>query len=397
MFMIKKVFALFFVIIVLILCSCERKSSIDNFETTIIPNGGGFYEALNDNGVFYDKQGVLYMLDPMTGISAPLCSKVNCDHRGNTRVNINPTCDAYFAQAVGYSAIIGDKLYCLVRIPENVDRGKGYFTKEFYRAEKNGTERKLLFRADDIQYGVCGRYEDGYFLYGYYNEETPEGEELDKEEVGMCVVNLKTEEMTRIRLDNCYGGRIWMMTIYQGQLYYGLSYMTENLNDYDFDYLSDPGNYDKLNGMYISEVWKYDIKTGEKEMVFESGLMPELSLGYGHIYYSADGKKHIVRNLTDGEEYSINKDKSGIPMAICSEGIIFIEDDHIEIWRYGTEEIDKIGNKETNQKIYIKGITSKWVYAFILDKKKKEEMKSVYCSKEDFMKGRFEWCEYDIK
>lgn len=395
--MVKKIFMLIYIVLLLMLCGCEGKNIRKNFEDTIIPHGGGFYESLNDNGIFFDKQGVIYMLDPKTGISAPLCSKVNCDHRGKSRDNQHPTCDAYFAEAIGYSAIVGDKLYCLVRISDEEGGSRSYFSKEFYVAETNGTGRRLLFRADDIQYGNCGRYEDGYFLYGYYNTETPDGEELDKEEDGMCIVNLETEKVTRIHLDNDHSDRIWAMTMYQGNLFYGVTCVTENLTNYDYGFLSDPDNFEVVNDMYRNQIWKYDIETGKKELVFETDFIPELSLGYGKIFYSSDCKEYTVRDMISGEEHSIiknGKGRIGTPSAMCEEGIIFIEDDHVELWRYGTEDIEKIGPKEENQRFNIKGITSKWVYAFVY--KEDGEMKSAYCPKEDFMKGKFEWHEYDI-
>ena len=195
------------------------------------------------------------MMDPLTGISTPLCSKVNCDHRGKSSSNPHPTCDAYFGEAAGYSAMVGDKLYCLLKVP---DESRSFFTKEFYSADKNGTGRKLLFREDNIQFGTFGKYEDGYFLYGYKNTETPDGEELDKELIGMCIVNLETEELTHIRIEDKYSGNIYSMAICDGKLYYILSYMTVNLKEYDYDYLSDPEHQDIFSESNIYEVTNYN-------------------------------------------------------------------------------------------------------------------------------------------
>ncbi len=375
-------------------CGCENMS-ISSFDNTIIPDRSGNSEAFNDVGIFFNKKGVVYMLDPSTGISAPLCSKVNCDHRGKTRDNTDPTCDAYFAEALGYSAIVGSKLYCLVKTP---DGSRSYFTKEFYSADKNGTNRKLLFRADDIQFGTHGSYENGYFLYGYYNTETPNGEELDKEEIGMCIVNLETEELTRIHINDKYSGTIWGMTICDGKLYYGLSYRTVDLKEYDYDYFSDHEHIDTFNELYMYEVRKYDFETGETETVFTTKTIPKLFIGYGYLYYSQDGKEHVVRELTTGREFCIGFENEKNPNAIFSDGILFIDDNKIGLWRYGTEFIKETGyltNISDNRRLYIECITNKWVYASLYNDE--DETIKVYCPKDDFMKGKYEWCTYDIE
>lgn len=395
--MIKKIIhVLLAAVFCVILSGCSHEG-VKDFNNTIIPDHTGNNEALNDYGIFYAKKGVIHMLDPLTGISAPLCSKVNCDHRGKTRDNPNPTCEAYFAEAVGYSAVIGDKLYCLVKIADEGWGSGNYFTKEFYCAEKNGTGRKLLFRADDIQYGTYGGYEDGYFLYGYYNTENPDGVELDKEVIGMCIVNLYTEQVTRICIDDKYNGRIWGMTICDGKLYYGLSYMTVDIKDYDYDSFTDHDSLHNMSELYKYEVRRYDLETGETEIVFESGFAYVLSLGYGHIFYSQDGIEYITRDLMSGKEYSVRKDSDDIviPSAACGEGIIFIENEHVDLWRYGDEDVETIGKKDKNLRFSIEGVTSEWVYALLYNDK--NEAVKVYCNKEDFMKGSFEWHEYDIR
>ena len=393
--MVKKFSTLLIFIVLMILpLGCNGKKERTNFEETKIPDGSGNSESLNDNGVFYTKKGVVYFFDPETRIKMPLCSKANCEHRGSSHDNSHPTCDAYFGQAVGYSAIVKDKLYCMVRISDEADGEKGLFTKEFYKADKNGTDRKLLFRADDIQYGTYAKYENGYFLYGYYNAEDPNGKELEIDEVGMCVFNLETEKLTRIYPENRYGGRIVKMTVSEGKLYYGLSYMTKNLKNYNYEYFSDLENSDEVSRLIRDEVWVYDIETGNTELVFRTGIIPQFSFGYDHLYYSEDNKEHIIRDLVSGKEVRIIKENVNIQPLMIPEGIVFCDNGRIELWKYETEELEKIGDYSEDQNIMLQFITGKWVYAIIYND---DEFKRVYCPQKDFMEGRFEWKEYDIE
>lgn len=73
------------VMLVLLLCGCSGKYEDIEYEDTASP--GGVY---GDNGIFFSKDRVLYMLDPETGVRAPLCSKVNCNHKGKSSSNPHP-------------------------------------------------------------------------------------------------------------------------------------------------------------------------------------------------------------------------------------------------------------------------------------------------------------------
>ena len=139
---------------------------------------------------------------------------------------------------------------------------------------------------------------------------------------------------------------------------------------------------------------KYDFKTGQTETVFTTKTISMLSIGYGYLYYSLDGKEHVLRNLTTGREFRVSKDGF---QAMFSEGLLFIDDSKIEFWRYGTEvpeETGRITDIPDNRRLNIECITDKWVYAFLFSD---EDAIRVYCPKDDFMKGKPEWREYDIE
>ena len=270
------------------------------------------------------------------------------------------------------------------------------FIKEMYVSDVNGTQRKLLFSADDIEFSCIGRYENGYFLYGYYNSEDVTGEKLENDRSGMIVLDLKTEAIKRIDIDNGYGCHVWAMTIRDGCLYYGISYTAEDLSGYDYGDLTDADLADKLSRSMKNEIWRYNLEDESSELLFEvSGWLPRLALSYAHLYYSYDNKEHIVRNLEDGKECRLQREDVYMSPFMYSDGIVFTDNGEIEIWRYGTETAEKIGDFIPDGDISIVWITEKWVYADVFNSK--EGYKMVYCSREKFMKGDFEWHEYNIK
>ena len=391
-----RVFYIIAAVIMLVCNGCESKDENVVLEDTRGIDGFGDYGTFNDNGVFYTRKGIVYMFDPETGIKAPLCSKANCDHRGKAPDNPHPSCDAYFGQAVAYSAIIGGKLYYMVTVPDDDSKEGSLFIKEMYVSDVNGTQRKLLFSADDIEFSCIGRYENGYFLYGYYNSEDVTGEKLENDRSGMIVLDLKTEAIKRIDIDNGYGCHVWAMTIRDGCLYYGISYTAEDLSGYDYGDLTDADLADKLSRSMKNEIWRYNLEDESSELLFEvSGWLPRLALSYAHLYYSYDNKEHIVRNLEDGKECRLQREDVYMSPFMYSDGIVFTDNGEIEIWRYGTETAEKIGDFIPDGDISIVWITEKWVYADVFNSK--EGYKMVYCSREKFMKGDFEWHEYNIK
>ena len=176
--------------------------------------------------------------------------------------------------------------------------------------------------------------------------------------------------------------------------------MTVNLKEYDYDFLSESEHQDIFDESNIYEVRKYDIDTGKTETVFSTKTNSAISamfIGYDYLYYCKDGKEHVLRSLTTGREYCLSMEDVKMPWVIFTDGLLFIDDSKIELWRYGTdilEETGKISNIPDGRRLSIECITDRWVYAHLLSD---EDEIRVYCPKNDFLKGKAEWREYEIE
>jgi hypothetical protein len=356
-------------------------------------DGEGVFGTYCNSGVLYTHRGIVYLFEPVTSGAMPICTRINCTHQGKSPQNPHPSCDAYLGEVAGYTAIIGDYLYYVSR-PDEATGSAGLFEKEFCRADKDGTNRKVLYRADDISVSTMGKYENGYFLYGYYNQENINGDPLDKEEVGICVLNLKTENIQQIRLGAYYNGRIGGMTVVDDDLYYRILYCKESLKEYDFAFLSDPTNAEYLNSIFRLEIWKYNLETGEKELYYSGNSEQSvLGLGYGYMYYS-DNKdtEQVVKDLKNGKEYRIKEPIKNTPL-ISRDGIYLTGDGMVKYWQYKTEMVEEIGTYSENEEMILQWISKDYVYANVFFE---SGYKTVYYKRDEFMKGYLTGHEYII-
>ena len=376
-----------------IIISCSKEPEPVIKEDAYGVDGEGLFGTYCNSGVLYMHRGIVYLFEPVTGTAMPICTRINCSHQGKSPQNPNPDCDAYLGELTGYTAIIGDHLYYVTK-PDDTHGSAGLFEKNFCRADKDGTNRKVLYQADDISISTMGKYENGYFLFGYYNQEDINGEPIDKEEVGICVLDLKTEDLQQIRLGAYYNGRIGGMTVVDDELYYKIIYYTESLKGYDFSFLSDPANKEYFNSIFRSEIWKYNLKTGEKVLYYCGD--PEqsvLGLGYGYMYYS-DNKdtEQVVKNLKTGKEYRVTESVRNTPF-ISREGIYLLGDGKIKLWKYETENVEEIGSYPDNEEMIIQWISKDYVYAIVFYE---NGYKTMYYDRDEFMKGHFTGREYTV-
>lgn len=376
-----------------ILLACSKTDKTDKYGEAYSIDQNGLFGTFSDNGVFFNRAGIVKLYDPETGIYAPICTKINCSHQGSSFQNLHPSCDAYLGQTVGYSVILGNYLY-YVATPDDLQGASVVFTKEFYRADKDGTGRKLLYRAEDIMFSTVGVYENGYFLYGYYNQENSKGEALDKNELGMCVINLETEDVTRIRIDEQYSGQILGMTLINGTLYYEVYYTSKSLREYSYEDFLNPDNKEVIRAMGRSEVWKYDMSTGEKTLLFKrEGSQGRLGLKNGWMYYTDDREeKHFVRNLENGKEYELPEQKLNSP-CLAKNGVYFMTDGKAQFWKYGTGQLETLGYYPENELILIQFVGDRWIYAVRYYEGGHDDL---FYSRSEFMKGILEPCKYDI-
>ena len=367
----------------------EGEESGNGFQNTAIIGMIGYDETYNDNGVMNAERGIVYYCDPVSGYRVPLCTKVNCEHKGRTPDNMNPTCDAYFSELISGTAIIGDHLYYM-----STPDGKGVFDKEFCKADRNGTNRQVIASFNDVELPTYMAYYDGYFIYPYQNQDDPDGKQRDKVEVGIILISLETEKVTRIYAGEAGNGSIGNYTIAGDNLYYIFSYTDMNMSDLDYDDMMDTEKQEQLRNSYKLELWKYNISTGEKSMVPMTEGYAFRYMGYGHIIYtSEDGNGILIRDAASGEEQKVPLEDAGYYAYIpYSEGVAIPGKGRVRVIKYGEDRVSDIGDYGEGY-LTIYNITDRWVYGYrsYTDEKGEYEGHTVCCPRKDFFNGEFNW------
>ena len=395
----KKAFFYIGVFLLIFLSSSCSEQNIDTeyFDNIIVYGTNAEDDVYSDVGILNTLNGIVYLFDPVSGIRAPLCTKVNCKHEGKTLANQYPTCDAYLSFWVNETAIVGDYLYYAV-CPEDENLNiKDMFIKEFYRADKNGKNRKLLYRTEDAQNFLFGFYENGYMAYSYANNENRDREVLKKNTFGIILIDLKSEETIHIRYEKeFYSGQVLFATITDEYIYYALCYFTEDIKQYSFDFISDPVNKDYMSKIYKAEIWRYNIESGEQEKYMELDPTKHFIVGRGHIVYKDSDEMGItLKNLVTNEEHNIRGENfQKLYGSFNDMGFVFTVNGKIRLWRFGAKMPEELGTYNEKENLHITIITQNWVYASTYDDEKGH--KELYCPRTDFLFWQYDWQEADI-
>ena len=368
-------------IAIVMLSACTVNKN-EEFLTTISIGTIGSDETYNDNGIIVVSRGIAYYIDPATGIKMPICTKINCNHNGRSPANPSPTCNAYLSEYVNCAAFMGNNLY-YVSCPDD----KGLFIKEFYKANKDGTNRRLLYRAEEAEIYSSGIYEEGYLIYAYYNDESQDGKKLDKNKIGILVLNLENESMKKVEIADRYSGKVLISTIKDGYLYYMLSYYYEDLKDYGYDYLASEEGAEKLREILRLEVWRYNIETEENELIdLYRDDESSYRLGFGHLIKGVeDDKRFEMIELSSGEKNCLYCEEiSGMNVVLTEEGVLFTGKGEICIWKYGTDCLEQLGSYDIATGISVYWVTKTWVYGRLYSN---GSVKDYCCLREEFMQG----------
>lgn len=357
-----------------------EESDIRNSRTFII---SGLYDSFCDVGAIYNDRGILHFFDVKSNLDVPLCSKINCEHLGESRNNPQPSCDAYVGVFAHCPAIVGDSLFYVNR----TDAG-GVFEKIFYRAETNGTKRKEIAKVSDVMNFNFGIYENGYLAYCYYNYEDIHGQTLEKQKAGICLLNLETESFERIYCEDQYWGIIEDAMICEDALFYEYTYMQEALDsDLDIEKVVSTEYQEYMKENRKKEVWRYDLKTKERECIW-GGQADKLLLGYGFLYVQ-DTTKGYIYDLIRKEQNPLKiDDVCNKNITLFDEGIFIVGDGMVKTVDYYTGDLRKIGAYEDDEAFLLYGTTQHWIYGLC---QKDGEYTVAYIKREQFMKGDFQW------
>ena len=380
------------VIILLTGCS-EGKSELENqssVSTTIcegLPTGGKSY---SDKGIISFERGIAYFTDFNTNIRMPICAKLNCSHEGRSHTNLDPECDAYLAEGAHCAAIIDNYLYYVI-VPDDGD----YRTKEFYRSNTDGTDRKLLYRAEEAGVFNYGAYEGGFMVYAYYNDADSMGEKLEKNKMGIYILNLMKEEMTHISIGDEYNGKILVATVDNNKVYYMKNYYKENVNALDYDYLSSTDKISYLESVIVTEVWSYNLETHEKKKIDECGYKKGLyKMGFGYLLSGNDNNSSLsLKELESGNYYEIEgMELSGYGCYLAADGVYFFKNGNLKFWEYKTERIIDLVNLDVKH-IVLFYVGQENVICGLEDD---SGYRTVCCDKDKIMNGIMEYEEIDL-
>lgn len=373
------------------LCGCSSRSQAASSERAIIVGGGGVDSAYSDRGVVYPGgngyQGISFFFDPESGNCVPLCTKVNCSHKGLDGLNNpNPDCDAYYGY-VDCDAVIGDRLYYV-----QTDVGKRSFREKlFCRADISGMNRKVLHRVENAEICNFSRYENGYLIFAYYNVYDEDGERMDTRDPGVYLLNLETEELEHLDMPAAYEGYIGMATIDNGSLYYFYSYNAKSMNDYSYEEIADDEIREDFYKGQRLELWRYDLASKEKECLRSmSGdqVGGMCLLDYGYLFMQRlDGNAHL-EELCSGKVYEMPAGTIAGKIACLFDcGVIFQGDGEASVWSLDTGEYQTLCGYRGS--VFVNAVTERWVYADRFDEDSCEG--EFYMSRDRFLSGEWEW------
>lgn len=386
--------ALYIAEVIILLTGCsEGKSELENQSsdsTTIcegLPTGGKSY---SDKGIISFERGIAYFTDSDTNIRMPICTKLNCSHEGRSLSNLDPECDAYLAEGVHCAAIIDNYLYYVI-VPDDGD----YRTKEFYRSNTDGTDRKLIYRAEEAGVFNYGAYEGGFMVYVYYNDTDSMGDKLEKNRMGIYLLNLEKEEMIHISVNDEYNGKILVATVDNNKVYYMESYYKENLNDLSYDSLSSTDKTSYMESAIATEILSYDIETKEKEIIDEGGYKKGMyKMAFGYLLSGNDNNSSFcLKKLESGNCYEIEGvELSDYGCYLAADGAYFFKKGNIKYWEYKTERIKDLVNLDVKH-IVLFYVGQKNVICGLEDD---SGYRTVCCNKDRLMNGIMEYEDIDL-
>ena len=378
------------ILIILLITGCKRKTLelISNYAICEGILGGKTY---SDSGIISYERGIANYLDFETGITMPMCTKLNCVHEGRNLYNLIPMCNAYLGERAHCAAVIGDSLY-YVTVPDDGD----YRIKEFYKAKPDGTDRELLYKKEETEIFNYGAYENEFMIYIYYNQTDSMGIELKKHKMGIYLLNLKNNNMISIPINDEFGGKVLVATVKDNVLYYMKTYFTENINDVNYGYLSTEEGLEYIESIRRTEIWGYDLESGEDELidVCETGNSTYM-LGYGYLLsgYNDNATMTLLELGTD-KAYNVKGDGlKNSNICLSDGGVFFCNDGVINFWRYGSAEIENIGSFKEKIKSFVFSGSRRIIGVM----EKDGEYKRFYCLKEDLLNGTLNYKIIDVR
>ena len=300
------VFIMIFAICCLTGCKNEQERVAEADSAVIYTRGQGF----SKEGITFVQNEIVQYTDFATGVTMPLCSRLNCSHRKLTTAeaeNGTEPCMAYVKDA--YQAVLyRERLY--VFTDNNVGLG-------IYVSDADGANRRLLTEIKNVRWigGFSTEfYKDRLVIVGNRSErlEGEDGEMTVENYTGIYSIDCTTGQTTVCEKE--WNDRVTIRSIDDTSVYVYYNYIDEAI--YETYTAEELNNNVSLYADYQTvELWQCNLENGSATELyagdFGSNCYPIHTHKDGVIIHTAleDGaSKNVYRSFSDGEEVVIPAD-----------------------------------------------------------------------------------------
>lgn len=352
----------------IMLCACNNEMSSDGktpTETNNITKQEIMQLTSGNSGMLYWRD-LIYYYDPDCDISAPICGRSNCQHKGNE-------CDACVDGCIFALILVDDSIYYVTF----GDEGRNWDEVTVWKMDRFGQNRKELAVLDNTQIIYKSVYNDGKWVISFENSREPNGEKKENPISGFWIIDLVNEEVARYEVPLKNQLTVGDMFLYDKQLYFSENYMTEEMSGEELTNAS----WEILRSYYRTEIDKIDLIASVESMVDSP------KEGYCGIY----GSYGLV--LTEQEIYLvdlISEEKIILPDCVTMDspvsytGKYFVWVNDTDVFVYDPAEQKVISNRKEIKSYAICAISEDYLIVM-------KDNEYYYMRMSDYLNGSDNW------
>ena len=315
----KKKYTVVIIIACLILCSVVALSLLKHKNQG--PGGELYYYSgidascnYSENSVLYlDGSGIMHMIDTALGKDVIYCDKPNCTHEEYSSDNVNPSCPAVFWGLIKAGPVpYNGQMYFIGNMS-----GEDEFTTQYlYEMDSNCENRRIaaaLEGIQDVRYVLC---RDNYICGGYVNrvEINEDGQIINdnKPESGIFVIDLDSYEVHKADVITGEQANVTGIFYENGAVYYSVMRFRDDITEIMIEEAAGQGDGQNFTYEYmLYEIYRYDIASGENQLLITLDHINNLQLLDGNAYYSAADGIYVFDTET-GETTKLDIDPAAL-------------------------------------------------------------------------------------
>lgn len=371
------------VLITLTITSCFSKN--ENKETknekTAVDIFG--YSSFTDNSMIYINNRILHFLDTNSKQDTVVCNKPQCKHLYPSREELETNsinCDGYVGDSYGF-VIYNDYLYYI----SNTD---SILTKEFYRCNKDGSNKKLLATIENVPELIYFYLQDDHMFISYREDCDEHGKELDKTETGIINLDLKEEKAEKIPLKNDYSSIVSNIHYYNNKIYFSYNYSTKKIEEEELPDIESPDYEPAILKFMKNEIDCYDPKTKKVNKILD--LKKHSEIFFGENYFAICDRDGTIKylNLDDNEIKTIDGKYKDCSVIFYDNNLMIIDYKNLNMKKYSIKDKKIIENIKMEDNNFSVPPCFTDNYAYYLCHDSDDEYYDGRISKEDFFKGK---------